>query len=114
MAPMPQCPMMTLSIMTTTAPPLGVYYAALLDYLLWNDESSLLHAYDLGRSGLSSGCGLLQMLHVHEKALGMILNSATLDDATRTRMEASTKFLTEALSAYGMASEGYRRLLKTR
>lgn len=100
--------------MRITTPNLGVYYAALLDYVLSNDESGLAHAYDLGRSGLDAGSGLLQILHVHEKALGMILNSASLDDHTRSRMEASTKFLTEALSPFGMASDGYRELIKTR
>ena len=100
--------------MRTTTPNLGVYYAALLDYVLSNDESGLAHAYELGRSGLDAGSGLLQILHVHEKAVGMILNSASLDDHTRRRMEASTKFLNEALSPFGMASDGYRALVKTR
>lgn len=100
--------------MSTTTPNLGVYYAALLDYLLCNNESGLAQAYDLGRSGLDAGSGLLQILEVHEKAVWMILNSASLDEPTRQRVESSAKFLTEALSPFGMASDGYRALVKTR
>jgi len=100
--------------MNTTTPTLGVYHAALLDYVLRNRESGLAHAYDLGRSGLDAGCGLLQILHVHEKAVGIILNSTSLDEDIRRRMDAAAKFLTEALSPFGMATDGYRDLLKTR
>jgi hypothetical protein len=92
----------------------GVYHAALLDYLQRTDESGLAVAYDLGRECLDAGCGLLQMLHVHEKALGIILDSTPLDTEIRRRVDDSAKFLSEALSAYAMASNGYRDLLKTR
>ncbi len=95
-------------------PNLSLYHAALVDYLLRNDESGLAHAYDLGRTSFDAGCGLLQILHVHEKALGIILDSAPVDEEIRRRMDASTKFLTEALSPFAMATHGYRDLLKTR
>jgi hypothetical protein len=91
---------------------IGVYHAALLDYLLRKDESGLTSAYDLGRSGFDAGCGLLQMLHVHEKALGIILDSTPLDQDIRHRVDASAKFLNEALSPFEMASVGYRDFLK--
>jgi hypothetical protein len=100
--------------MNTTTVTLGVYHAALLDYVLRNSESGLARAYDLGRSGLDTGCGLLQILHVHEKAVGIILNSPALDEDIRRRMGSSTRFLSEALSPFGMATDGYRHLLKTR
>src|SRR5438270_994073 len=90
----------------------SVYHAALLDYLLRNDERGLSSAYDLGRSGFDAGCGLLQMLHVHEKALGIILDSTPVDHDIRTRVNDSTKFLSEALSPFEMASIGYRDFLK--
>ena len=95
-------------------PNVGVYHAALLDYLLRNDESALTNAYDLGRTGLDSGCGLLQILHVHEKALGIILDATPLDSEIRRRVNASAQFLSEALSPFAMASNGYRDLLKPR
>ena len=93
-------------------PTVGVYHAALLDYLLRNDEAGLTSAYDLGRSGFDAGCGLLQMLHVHEKALGIILDSTPIDHDIRHRVNASARFLSEALSPFEMASFGYRDFLK--
>jgi len=100
--------------MNTRLPTIGVYHAALLDYVLRDDESGLAHAYELGRSGLDAGCGLLQILDVHQKALGIILDSTPVDDEVRRRVNASTRFLVEALASYGMASDGYRALLKAR
>jgi hypothetical protein len=98
----------------TEQPTIGVYHAALLDYLLRNDESGLASAYDLGRSGFDAGCGLMQILHVHEKALGIILDSTPVDNDIRQRVDASAKFLNEALSPFEMASSGYREFLKAR
>ena len=98
----------------TEQPTISVYHAALLDYLLRNDETGLANAYDLGRSGFDAGCGLMQILHVHEKALGIILDSTPIDHDIRQRVDASAKFLNEALSPYEMASSGYRDFLKAR
>ena len=100
--------------MTARMPTISVYHAALLDYLLRNDESGLAHAYDLGRTGFDAGCGLLQILHVHEKALGIILDSTPVDNEIRRRVNDSARFLTEALSPFAMASNGYRDILKSR
>jgi hypothetical protein len=95
-------------------PTIDAYHRALRDYLLRSDEWGLANAYDLGRTGLDAGCGLTQILHVHEKALGVILDSTPLDDEVRRRVNGSARFLLEALSPFGMASDGYRALLKTR
>ena len=38
------------------------YRAALLDYLLGSGETGLSHAYDLGRTAIDEGLGLLQIL----------------------------------------------------
>jgi hypothetical protein len=100
--------------MSNRVPTIDVYHAALRDYLLRTDESGLTHAYDLGRTGLDAGCGLMQILHVHESALGIILDSAPADAEVRRRVNDSAKFLLEALSPFEMACHGYRALLKTR
>ena len=100
--------------MPSRYPSLGAYHSALRDYLSRNDETGLSSAYDLGRFGLESGCGLLQVVHVHEKALGIILDSTPAGEDFRNRVHASTKFLTEALSPFGLASDGYRHLIKIR
>ena len=100
--------------MSNRVPTIDVYHAALRDYLLRADESGLAQAYHLGRSGLDAGCGLMQILHVHEKALGIILDFTPVDDEVRRRVNDSSKFLVEALSSFEMACHGYRDLLKTR
>ena len=100
--------------MSTKFPTLSVYHAALLEYLLRDDEGALTHAYELGRTGLHAGCGVLQILQVHEKALGIILDSTRVDYEVRRRVDASSRFLAEALAPFGMASDGYHALLKTR
>jgi len=100
--------------MSTRVPTIDLYHAALRDYLQRTDESGLADAYDLGRTGLDAGCGLMQILHVHEKALGIILDSTPVDDEVRRRVNDSAKFLVEALSPFEMACHGYRDLLKTR
>ena len=92
----------------------GVYHAALADYLSRDDESGLANAYELGRTGLDAGCGLLNILHVHEKALGIILDSAPVDSDIRRRVAASAKFLNEALSPFELASSVSRDFLKVR
>jgi len=61
--------------MTAKMPTISVYHAALFDYLLGSGESELAHAQELGRTGLDAGCGVLHILHVHEEALNMILES---------------------------------------
>jgi len=95
-------------------PTVGLYHAALVDYLTRDDERGLATAYELGRSGLAAGCGLLQILHVHEKALGIILDSAPLNADIRRRVHASAKFLNEALSPFELASSVSRDFLKVR
>jgi len=95
-------------------PALGVYHAALVDYLTRDEESGLANAYELGRSSLAAGCGLLQILHVHEKALGIILDSSPHTADIRRRVDASAKFLNEALSPFELTSSVSRNFLKAR
>ena len=96
----------------TMAPPFRVYHAALLDYVLGGDEPSLTHAYEIGRSGFKSGCGLLDIVHVHENALSVILESTPVGDEFRRRIQVAAKFLAEALSPFEMACHGYRAVLE--
>ena len=100
--------------MTSRFPAVAVYHTALLNYVLSNEESELAHAYELGRLGLSGGCGLLHILDVHDQALDLILDATPHDEEIRTRVHSAAKFLFEALSPFGMATDGYRDLVKTR
>ena len=83
------------------------YRVALLDYLAGNGETGLACAYELGRSFMGEGYGLLQIVHVHGKAMNAILDSAQSADEGVRRVKASVDFLMEALSTFDMASRGY-------
>jgi hypothetical protein len=89
-----------------------LYHAALLDYVRDSSESSLAHAYEIGRSGLNAGVGLLHILHWHYDAVNTILDTMHAGDEFRRRVNASTEFLMEAVSPFEMAYQGYRSGLK--
>jgi hypothetical protein len=96
----------------TKAPTPPGYETALLAYVRDNAEANLVNAYQFGRTTLDAGCGLLQILHVHEKAMGIILDATPVNEELRRRFDASARFLFEALSPYEMACAGYRALLE--
>jgi hypothetical protein len=98
--------------MSTRSLSYSVYHAALLDYMLGSGESGLATAYELGRTGFDAGYGLLHVLHVHERAVNTILESTPAGDEVLRRVDASTNFLAEALSAFEMAYRGYRAFLQ--
>lgn len=98
--------------MGTSSPSFPVYHAALLDYVLSSGEPGLAHAYELGRTAFEAGCGLLHIVQVHEKAVNAILEPTPAGDELRRRMNASARFLIEALSIFEMACHGYRGLLR--
>jgi Phosphoserine phosphatase RsbU, N-terminal domain len=98
--------------MGTRSPSFRRYYTALLDYVLRSGESSLAHAYELGRTGFDTGFSLLRMLHMHSEAVNTILESTPAGDEFRRRVNASTEFLMEAVSPFEMAYQGYRAVLK--
>ena len=83
------------------------YRAALLDYLLGAGEAGLARAYDLGRTAINEGVGLLHILHTHQKATNAVLrSSANVGDALG-KLEAAEAFLTEALSPFELTYRGY-------
>lgn len=88
------------------------YRAALLDYLLGNGESGRERAYELGRSALDNGIGLLQILRVHQKAVNTILESTPAGDEGLACLRASEEFLMETLSPFEMTYRGYVSMLR--
>lgn len=80
--------------------------------MLGSGESGLAHAYELGRTGLDEGGGLLHILHMHGRAVNTILESTPGGDEVARRLNASTEFLVEALSPFEMVFRGYRALVK--
>ena len=83
------------------------YKCALLEYLTVPDEDALLGGYDLGRSALREGLGLLKLISIHSSAVADA-RSRRLSDAARARLwEAQHTFLMEALSPFEMGHRAF-------
>jgi phosphoserine phosphatase RsbU-like protein len=88
------------------------YRAALLDYLLGSSETGLWHAYDLGRTALNEGLGLLQILPTHQRAVNAVLESTHNENESLKKLRAAEDFLLETLSPFEMTYRGYVALLE--
>jgi two-component system sensor histidine kinase UhpB len=87
------------------------YRAALLDYLLSGDEAELARAYDLGRTAVNEGLGLLVVLRTHQREVGALIESAPDHDRSLRRLNAAQTFLMETLSVFEMTHRGYVALI---
>jgi signal transduction histidine kinase len=84
------------------------YHSALLKFLATPDEVALLDGYDLGRTALSEGHGVLDVASIHASALADVLNRP-LNAAERERiLHAQTEFFMEALSPFEMGHRAFR------
>ncbi len=77
------------------------YRAGFLGYLGRRDEAALLAAYELGRSGLTSGISLLDVVQVHHATLVDALRDARSGEVEGVA-EAATAFLVEVLASFEM------------
>ncbi len=85
---------------------LAMYTAALKEYLFGGGEAALQRAYELGRSALTDGQGILEMAAIHHLAMVRILGSA--QNTPPAAMSAAGQFLAECLSPFEMTHRGYR------
>ena len=83
------------------------YAAALASFLELQDEAGLQRAYELGRSALNNGLGVVHLATVHNRALDAMLAHAAPGSAGRLSAVANS-FLTECLSPFEMTLRGYR------
>jgi phosphoserine phosphatase RsbU-like protein len=88
------------------------YRAALLDYLPGNGEEGLARAYDLGRTAIDEGIGLLPIFRAHQKAVTAVLESTHKVSESLKRLKAAENFLMETLSPFEMTYRGYVALLE--
>lgn len=77
------------------------YGVGFLRYLGRRDETALLAAYELGRSGLSSGIGLLDVVAIHHAVLVDVLRAGDGSDLEDVA-QAATAFLGEVLASFEM------------
>ena len=84
------------------------YVAAFHTYASEPGEFALVRAYELGRQALIQGLGVLEMATVHSVALTVAFEGAVQHPGRERLLEASEKFLVEALSPFEMAHRGFR------
>ncbi len=84
------------------------YQSALLEYLAAPEEVALLGGYDLGRSALSDGLGVLEMATIHSTAVATALNRPLEDDERARLLTAQTAFFIEALSPFEMGHRAFQ------
>lgn len=84
------------------------YRTALATYAASGEEQHLQAAYELGRSGLSAGLGVLDMVRLHHEALVTLVASTAAPVATVRLAKAVETFLLEALSPFEAAHRGFR------
>jgi signal transduction histidine kinase len=79
------------------------YTRALRDYLQDGGELALSEAYELGRSAVANGIGVVELGLLHHAAAAHVVPAPTLD-----QQERSAQFLAESLSPFEMTHRGFR------
>ncbi len=84
------------------------YHRALRSFVDSGDEEYLQDAYELGRSALNLGLGVIDVARLHQEALGRLVSGRTAPTATPRWIRMTETFLMEALSAFEVAHRGFR------
>lgn len=84
------------------------YTDALRSYLTGESEIGLMSAYELGRSALSYGLGVLEMATIHQEALQRLLSEVAYPDEAKQIVVSTNAFYKESLSPFEMTHRGYR------
>jgi signal transduction histidine kinase/CheY-like chemotaxis protein len=93
---------------TTRSDDLARNYAASLDaHLADAGETALHQAYELGRTALNDGLGVLDIVAVHHTALAALV-ARSGEAAAPARLSKAADFLAECLSPFEMMLRGYR------
>jgi len=84
------------------------YLAALRSYLLNEQEAVLEQAYELGRTAIAQGFGILDMARVHQDALTKLLRSPVVAKQNGHLLQAAESFLLQSLSPFEATHRGFR------
>ena len=99
----------------------AAYALTLQEYLRGGGETALRKAYELGRSAMADGHGLLEVVAVHHAALNEVLMQPGVTDLLkqpdvlgrlRRVIDRGREFLAEAISPYEMAQRGFGEALQ--
>lgn len=86
----------------------ALYGEALQEFLAAPGEAPLRRAYELGRSALARGFGVLDMAMLHHSVLAKVLARERDSDQAERVLRAAGQFYAESLSPYEMAHRGFR------
>jgi two-component system, NtrC family, sensor kinase len=81
--------------------------SAVMAHVSNQSESSLSHAYDLGRRALAQGLGILDMMSLHHVVYQQLVQTAPPSDQARYAAAVGS-FFRELLSPFEMSLRGYR------
>ena len=85
-----------------------LYQNALKECLNGAGEMALQRAYDLGRSAVGEGLGLLDMVAIYDHATRTMLQEAGMDAAILEKMAVMHSFLMESLSPFEITHRSFR------
>src|ERR1700687_2179681 len=83
------------------------YAEAFQSHLTAPGESALSHAYEIGRTALNGGLGVLDVAVMHHDALRGLMSGDALAVA-RARIEKASEFFIEILATFEMSLRGYK------
>lgn len=84
------------------------FASALEEYVSCPGEAALQWAYELGRSALDNGLGVVEMAALHREVLETILARKGAGAEVVERVKAAGSFLLESLGPFEMTHRGYR------
>lgn len=83
------------------------YLVALQRYLAGDGEPALQQAYDIGRTALAAGVGLLALARIHHASLNTLaLEQSSPEECART-LHPAAEFFAECISPYEMTYRGF-------
>jgi signal transduction histidine kinase len=84
------------------------YGAALRAYLGQRRETELNRAYEMGRSAIGEGLGVIELVTLHQEAQEEILKETHAPAACVVAIEGSARFLAESLSPFEMTHRSFQ------
>lgn len=84
------------------------YASALEEYLSTGGEDSLRSAYELGRSSLADGRGLLDLAAMHQAVIASLLERPNPPASHSQELDKAQEFFRESLVPYEMALRGFK------
>jgi signal transduction histidine kinase len=89
------------------------YQSALLEHLRNSSEATLGLAYEMGRSAITEGQSLLEIVSLHHRALQEIFESSTDAQYQREAVNCGASFLAESLSPFEMTHRGFQEAVQS-